>query len=593
VGGVFIYNVFKLSSNGKGQLNMTKAVIIMGLIFIMTIIFSGAVSAASYTVGPGSGYNYHSISNAVAVAHNGDNIVVYPNSNGNPYTESVIITHRLNISARGTVRVRPSMERSPFSLGSGASGSIIKGFNIINNGYSDLSGMYIYPADNCKIQNNNITGFSTGLDLIGSSYNEISYNNINSNSNAAGHSFGIYIGGIYYNNVIYKNIISTNGVGTGESFGIHITSSGDNSNTIISNNIITSNQTGSGPSNGIIEVYTNLCRVLNNKISSTSSMANGIELLSTTNSYITGNNIISSQTGIQIYGTFTGGYANFNRIRAVDYTISNTAFNYLNAMYNWYGSNNNPRDTILGNVNYSPWLILTFTPNHYNAFTGSIATITADLKHDSSASHTIHNEASINNLLFNVYGDLGTFSPITGAAVNNVFTSTFSASKRPGTGHIYVLVDYQILSASIHTFALTRNQLLDAATMAKSYYAAHGNLPSTVIVSGLRLQMPLLLQYMVSGLIKINNHDTNALTSDPVKPPTSSTGSFRSGNILKSQYLSLALAIRNYITSYHIAPVYATTTLGRVSYIKLVNMFSRIISYYRTYNALPNYVTMS
>lgn len=107
--------------------------------------------------------------------------------------------------------------------------------------------------------------------------------------------------------------------------------------------------------------------------------------------------------------------------------------------------------------------------------------------------------------------------------------------------------------------SITINQLLTGAKMVKTYYESFQALPSNITVNGQDIALPLFLQYMVTGTININSDNLNSLTSEAVNPPTSPSGTFQSGNILKSEYLIIG-NIQNYINTNHRAPNYVNMT---------------------------------
>ena len=102
--------------------------------------------------------------------------------------------------------------------------------------------------------------------------------------------------------------------------------------------------------------------------------------------------------------------------------------------------------------------------------------------------------------------------------------------------------------------------------------------------------MPQFLQLLVTGLLQINSGTSTSMTLTSVNAPTNSSGSYMYVNIYKTDYLSIAQAIKSYINSNGMAPNYAYSSQGNIQYESLVYIYSKILNYYKTNGALPNYV---
>jgi parallel beta-helix repeat protein len=669
-----------------------KQAIILSITFLLTLLSCGAVSAANYTVGPGSAYNYHNISSAVAAAKDGYNITVYPNTNGTPYNENIVINNKLNLTAYGKVIVQPTGNSDAFKINSKGNGTIIYGFTIISNGLNGTGGIFLNGTKNCTIVKNNITTTdginildgsnnlineniiksgtnSTGIMIednntisshntitqnnitslmgivVGGSNNTVSLNTITSDVNSTMKSIGImlanvaptisptnnntvsknnmtgmYMGiavsgsnntisgntinpedtsdlltGIFIgfsnvlssNNTITQNTINTGANSTGNPMGIMLINSVSN---IVSKNMITITSTN-GSTMGMAIQYSQKNTIYGNIITSNSGpYSAGIMLLNSTQNTISSNNINSGVMGILV-GNSTNTIINYNRIIA-SHAIINEDTGLLNALYNWYGTNSNPSNKIIGNVNYAPWLVLTITSNQNSILNGFNSTITADLKHDSNG--VIHNTTYITDGLIINFTNviLGAVNPTSGKTVNGIVNTTFTAGNIPGTANISAKLDNQTVTTNIK-IGLTISQLITAAQTIKSYYETNHVLPSNVTIYNQTITMPMLLQYLVMGTININAGNLTLLNSATVKPPLNESGNFNAGNIQEPEYLSIAQNIKSYIKTNGIAPNYEKTSLGNIPFTKLVYMYSKIINYYGVNNRLPNYVSMT
>ncbi len=489
-----------------------------------------------------------------------------------------------------------------------ATNSVVKStgillFNVVQNNNTTL------PSNNNVIIGNNITADYTGIIVVGSN-NTISENNINPGTLMD--TMGISIGG--NNTVSSNNTITKNNI-TNDYIGIAINNASKN---VISQNIVNSTPNSAGNSMGIMlinstnsTISTNTITTIgsngtavglvimnspkiissgNNIKSSSGSYSLGLEIENSMQNTIIGNSISSGLMGI-IVGNSTNAVINFNRIIASK-AIINSDPAFLNALYNWYGSNSKPSNEIVGNVTYAPWLVLTITANPNNTVTGSKSIITADLKHDSNGG--VHNTTYvINGLTINFCNvTLGIVNPTSGKTINGMVNTTYTAGSTAGPGKVSAKVDNQTVSTNI-TVGLTINQLISASAYVKNYYETNHNLPSNITISSQTITMPTLLQYLVMATININAGNINSLTSVPVNPPLNQSGTFTSGNIQKSEYLSTAAGIKSYIITNARAPNNMNTSLGVIPFAKLVYMYSKIINFYGINNQLPNYVSMT
>jgi uncharacterized repeat protein (TIGR01451 family) len=119
----------------------------------------------------------------------------------------------------------------------------------------------------------------------------------------------------------------------------------------------------------------------------------------------------------------------------------------LNAINNWWGTNN-PPSGIIG-ATFSPWLVLGITADPYSIYNGQTSTVTADLNHncnleDVSALGQVKDGIPI---IFSFTGPpLGTLSINPTNTLNGIATTVFTANK-VGTSHVNANLD----SASVHT----------------------------------------------------------------------------------------------------------------------------------------------
>jgi methionine-rich copper-binding protein CopC len=431
--------------NGK----ISKFILFLGLLIFGSIIFSGTVSAASYNVGPGSNYTYHNISSALAVAKNGDTVKVYPNTNGSSYSDSISINNKINLTAVGPVNIKPSTNSSTafIYLLSGSNGSIIQGFNIINNGKIGV-GIEIY-ASKCTIINNNITNFSYGIYTMSSALNNtIIQNKINTTPNSNGNSVGIWIDSS--GNQISHNTITANITGKGVVSGIELH---QNNNNININNIYI-NCPGTVGSSGIFLDNSSYNNITTNYISEKGNSTNinnyAIHIQDNSNiNKIFENNINSIGGGLIFSGNAeSGNKVNFNRIIASNSVICNYNLGLVDARYNWYGNNTPSANKFIGNVTYAPWLVLKLNATPTTIKEGGNSTITANLLYDSNgAYHNPTNGYIMNGIPITFKTTVGTInSPV--KLSNGVAKATLNGSNW-GNATISAILDNQTIKTPV------------------------------------------------------------------------------------------------------------------------------------------------
>ncbi|OEC86303.1 Ig-like domain-containing protein, partial [Methanobacterium sp. A39] len=196
----------------------------------------------------------------------------------------------------------------------------------------------------------------------------------------------------------------------------------------------------------------------------------------------------------------------------------------------------------------------------------------------------------------------GKYIPITTSISGNVLTITPKSNLTNGTLYYIVLnassvTDLAGNALKAYTTQFTTNgtiftitQINAAAASVKSYVESNNRLPNYVTIGTSQVKMPQFLQLLVTSLLQINNKTNTFMIPGSINAPESPTGSYMYGNIVLTEYLSIAQNIRNYINSNNCAPNYMTSSLGNIQYESLVYIYSKILNYYKTNGNLPNYV---
>lgn len=140
--------------------------------------------------------------------------------------------------------------------------------------------------------------------------------------------------------------------------------------------------------------------------------------------------------------------------------------------------------------------------------------------------------------------------------------------------------------------SVSRSQIIKSAASVKSYMESNDNLPSTVTVGSQKVTSAQFLYLLTKGTVNTNSGNTNSIAVKNVTKPTKSSETVKSGTLTKSQYVTIANNIVNYITKNGKVPNYATSKLGNIRYESLVYTYSKILSYYNSNNKLPSTVSV-
>ncbi len=142
------------------------------------------------------------------------------------------------------------------------------------------------------------------------------------------------------------------------------------------------------------------------------------------------------------------------------------------------------------------------------------------------------------------------------------------------------------------TNVVSISQIGSAAANVKSKYEKNKVLPSSITINSNQISMSQFIYLLAKGIVNINNGSTSLITIKSVKAPSAPSGTYKSGNIQKSTYISLANSLIKFVNTYGKAPNFQSTSLGKISFTKLVYMYSKIMNFYKVNKRLPNFVSM-
>ncbi|WP_295115503.1 hypothetical protein, partial [uncultured Methanobrevibacter sp.] len=134
--------------------------------------------------------------------------------------------------------------------------------------------------------------------------------------------------------------------------------------------------------------------------------------------------------------------------------------------------------------------------------------------------------------------------------------------------------------------------ILNSAATVKSYYSTYGKVPSSVTVGGYSYTVPEFLYLMAQAAYQLGNSNTNPVKCIyGVKAPAAPKGdTIDSVELYRSDYLTVAKNLANYIKNHNQAPNYCTSAVGNIIYSEVVDAFSRILTFYKENDKyMPNY----
>jgi len=340
-------------------------------------------------------------------------------------------------------------------IGSGMTGSNIHDNILTGNEYGILliepaSPLTTTPGNNTFTSNTASSNSVSGIEMQNTYGNTFTNNFANSNGSQG---FKLYAA---RHNTFTGNTANFNGTpGTGSRVGFYLvaTNGGSNYNTFI-NNTANSNIERDG-----FRLRGSKYNTFTGNTASSNGRA-GIRLdFNCDNTSITGNSFTNNmQYGIQIDDdgstpvidstTLTVGFNNItgNTLSGILYDNSGGT---IDATNNWWGCNAGPGgagcDTVSGNVDANPWLVLGISAAPNSILPGGTSTLTADLTVNSDGVDTsaLGHIPDGTNVLFNTdFGSVGSLSVIK-PTTNGKATATLTADAGAGVAIVSAKVNNQ------------------------------------------------------------------------------------------------------------------------------------------------------
>ena len=112
-------------------------------------------------------------------------------------------------------------------------------------------------------------------------------------------------------------------------------------------------------------------------------------------------------------------------------------------------------------------------------------------------------------------------------------------------------------------------------------------IPGYVKVNGKNSTSPSFLNTLTKTVVQVNQNVETPVTISSVGAAPSPSGS-ATGNLSKSEYITIAGNVKSFISSNGRAPNYASSSKGNIRYESLVYFYAKIMRYYQTNGKLPS-----
>lgn len=156
-----------------------------------------------------------------------------------------------------------------------------------------------------------------------------------------------------------------------------------------------------------------------------------------------------------------------------------------------------------------------------------------------------------------------------------------------------ILPKYTRNYLSVSNTEISLDNIKKAASRVNAYVNQKDTLPNYVEINEKKYTMTQFLYLLSITITRTNNGSTSGINLITVNNPNNPTGNSIKGKLTKSEYLSLANNITNFIKTTNQAPNYARSPLGNIQFQTLVFEFSKIVEYAYKNEKLPSSVTIN
>ncbi|MBQ2661904.1 MAG: gamma-glutamyltransferase [Clostridia bacterium] len=145
--------------------------------------------------------------------------------------------------------------------------------------------------------------------------------------------------------------------------------------------------------------------------------------------------------------------------------------------------------------------------------------------------------------------------------------------------------------ATLAASGFTANQVLDAAQATKLYVEQNGKLPESVKIASEDVEMPMFFGVLLKTTLALNESGdlSQSIVGENCGEASNPQDKVKSVNIDKDKYLEMAQNGITFVSENGRCPNFLTVVSGtRISYNNAIYVYSSILTYYKTYEALPD-----
>jgi len=169
-------------------------------------------------------------------------------------------------------------------------------------------------------------------------------------------------------------------------------------------------------------------------------------------------------------------------------------------------------------------------------------------------------------------------------------TNTNATNQSFSSGNNSESENYQAAGEAPPSF--TNEQIIQAALDVKRFLEGNKYLPDYITINGIQVNQATFLQLLTQTTTKINNSDTTTTELINIKQPTTGTETVTPGTLTKTEYLTLAQNIQNYINNNQKAPATMSTVFGNIKFQSLLYLYTRALTMQKTYGTLPTFLAV-
>ena len=148
-------------------------------------------------------------------------------------------------------------------------------------------------------------------------------------------------------------------------------------------------------------------------------------------------------------------------------------------------------------------------------------------------------------------------------------------------------------TGNLPKITLNRTDMLDSSKIISDVIKHGGIIPKEIIVGNSKYTPSQFLYSMVKTVENIITNGISKINVINSTEPSGSNSFFKSGEIDMSEYINIAFKIAEFMEKHNAPPKFVNSSLGDIGYADLIDMFSRILSFYNDNGRLPAMVTMT